>query len=773
MNRIDKFSTSSFFSSFFLIIFLCIGFIPNLNAVDKIAPQWLFMSVLNFISTLYVIYNRKIFFKTTDKIVSSYILITYSLFIVWSALSYFYAINQTEVIVNITRQINVFLMTFFMCVFLSQLKHKATFITIVIGIILSIEVYYVLIQTMERLDSAGNLIERASIKGVAANPNITAFSIANKLPFLFYIIIFFKNRILKIFISLLLFLSLVCLTIIQSRASYLATLFILILSLFSLIYLYVKDKKKSFLYSFCLIFSCILLAIISNQIFFSNKGADAIKRIGTISISNSDKSISARLRYYSHVLEQIKASPIFGVGLGNWKLKSIKYDAKDIKGYVVPYHAHSDFIQLGAEVGIFGILLYLGIFLWTIYYILRIILFSNIIDKEKLFLFFVLLSLGSYTIDANLNFPIARPQVLVVWSLIIAIGLSYYNETHKLNDIKSSFKSKISYVFLFLNFIFLIPTIYVTNKVYKSLKGQMLLLQDFNTNQYNIPLNKVEDITPDIPNITVTTIPMNSVKARYFVKAKKYEKAKKLLEKGTKANPHLFYSEILKSQIFQETGLLDSAKLYAKRAFFGLPNNDLHSSRYINLINITNDKSALEEAFELLTYNDKLINWKNYLAIASRLYSPGDKKIVKRAEKAVKLFPNETTLKNLYNQISIGIDEFNLSIEYSKKGLEYFNIKDYKNASIEFEKAIDLNPLDYSHYENAATSNYMTGNLEKALIQINKVINDLNPLNGKCEYIKALIFIKIGDNIGACPLLEKSRDSGFNQALPIISQYCS
>ena len=119
MNRIDKFSTSSFFSSFFLIIFLCIGFIPNLNAVDKIAPQWLFMSVLNFISTLYVIYNRKFFFKTTDKIVSSYILITYSLFIVWSALSYFYAINQTEVIVNITRQINVFLMTFFMCVFFS------------------------------------------------------------------------------------------------------------------------------------------------------------------------------------------------------------------------------------------------------------------------------------------------------------------------------------------------------------------------------------------------------------------------------------------------------------------------------------------------------------------------------------------------------------------------------------------------------------------------------------------------------------------------------
>ena len=37
-----------------------------------------------------------------------------------------------------------------------------------------------------------------------------------------------------------------------------------------------------------------------------------------------------------------------------------------------------------------------------------------------------------------------------------------------------------------------------------------------------------------------------------------------------------------------------------------------------------------------------------------------------------------------------------------------------------------------------------------------KVINELNPNNGKCEYIKALIFIRLGDQIGACPLLEKS-----------------
>jgi hypothetical protein len=52
------------------------------------------------------------------------------------------------------------------------------------------------------------------------------------------------------------------------------------------------------------------------------------------------------------------------------------------------------------------------------------------------------------------------------------------------------------------------------------------------------------------------------------------------------------------------------------------------------------------------------------------------------------------------------------------------------------------------------------------------VINDLNPLNGKCEYIKALIFIRMGDPIGACPLLATSRDSGFGQAEATFNQYC-
>ena len=405
------------------------------------------------------------------------------------------------------------------------------------------------------------------------------------------------------------------------------------------------------------------------------------------------------------------------------------------------------------------------------YYVIHLIKQKDI-DINKKILFFLLLSaLGVYSVDANLNFPIARPQVLVIWTLILGIITSQYQKFQNQNK-KAKHNKIISNSFIITATLLVLPAIFINNQVYKSLKGQMVLLQDFNTNQYNLPLNQVDNIVPKIPNITVTTIPINSVKARYYVKAKKYDKAIDLIDKGTKANPYLYYSEILKSQIFEEKGQLDSAMIYAKKAFFGLPNNDLHSSKYINLINITRDKNALEEAFQLLTKKNKLTNWKNYLVIASNLESKNNPKLIERANRALELFPNNGDIKRLHSRIIIGIDALRISSDFSNKGLEYFNKKDFKNAAIQFENAYDANPLDYAFYENAATANYMIGNFDKAIEQIDIVINKLNPLNGKCEYIKALIYIKMDDLIGACPFLETSRDSGFKEAEAIFDQYC-
>ncbi len=751
--------------------YLCLGFVPNLQAVDKIAPQWLVMTLLNLVSLTVFIYFRKSLKPEISKIISANLSLFYFGFIIWGGLSYFYAINSTEVLVNITRQVNVLFMFFFMGILLFKIKNRARFISWILSIILSVEIYAVLTEAIQMIKTTG-IINPGNLKGVTANRNITAFSIAIKIPFVLYLIGLLKKGSFKVLLTAIIFLALLSLSIIQSRASFIAVGLITVGYIAMQMAIYFKQiKKLRELLSIGYIIIPLILAIGVNQVLVASKGADALSRAATISLSTNDGSVNQRLRYYEDVLSHFSSNPIFGTGLGNWKLKSIEYDSKDILGYVVPYHAHSDFIQLAAELGIIGFSLYLGIFLWAFYYVYVFVRYSKSSFEEKTFVFLLLVSLGVYSVDANLNFPIARPQILVVWTTIMALIVIYFQKYKYSNQKVKTYKI-LSSMFLFVAISCLLPSLYVTNKVYQSLKGQMFLLQDFNSNQFNVPLSQVDEIVPDIPNITVTTIPINSVKARYYVNAKQYDKALSLVEKGTKANPYLYYSEILKSQIFQEKGQLDSAKIYARKAFFGLPNNSLHASRYINLISKTSDRDALEEAFELLIAKNNINNWKNYLIVANSLYHRTDKKLINRAKRAIEIFPNDQDFIGLYSQIVTGVDGFKKAGIYSTKGLEYFNNQDFENAAEQFKNAYEANPLDYSHYENAATSNYMLGNIEKALVEINVVINDLNPLNGKCEYIKALIFIRMGDPVGACPLLATSRDSGFSQAAASFDQYC-
>lgn len=768
----QNFDTINVIAPLMLIIYFCIGFIPNWEAVDRIAPQWLVMCCLNFLSLFYFISNRKSLAIPLTLNLKALLTLTYIGFILWAVGSIIYAINPTEVLVNLSRQLNVFLMFFSMSIFFFNLKYKLRFIPWLITVILGIEIYAVLNEALEMVNSS-DMISPGKLKGVTANRNITAFSLAIKFPFLLYLIHLEKKVWLKIMLGALLSFGLIGLSMIESRASFIAVGFTTVTYILMHVVIYFKKHKKLVqLFQMTFLIVPLIIAILVNQTVLSNKGSDAISRAATISISTDDGSISQRLRYYEDVLTHMISNPILGVGLGNWKLKSIDYDSRDIDGYVVPYHAHSDFIQLSAELGILGFLMYLGIFLCAVYYVYILVRFSDLGVDEKVFLFLLLVALGVYTVDANLNFPIARPQVLVVWTLILgAITVYYQNYRTQISKIKPV--KKLNLFFLIISFLLVIPSIYISNKVYKSLKAQMFLLQDFNSNQFNLSLNQIDNIVPEIPNITVTTIPINSIKARYYLNEKKYDKALKLIETGTKANPFLFYSEVLKSQLFQRRGQLDSAKFYGKKAFFGLPNNSLHSSNYINLIGLTRDKEALEEAFELLVSKNDINNWKNFLITASSLYPTGDKLLSERAKRATEIFPDYQDFKVLYFQIAVGQTNASIASNIANEGLQYFTDGDYNAAGLKFEKAIDLNPLEYSNYENAATSNYLIGNLEKALNQINFVIDEQNPLNGKCEFIKALIFIQMGDPIGACPLLATSRDSGYSQANENFNKYCN
>ena len=220
-------SINNFISILFLTGYLCLGFIPNWEAVDKIAPQWLIMSLFNLLVGIYIFLKRKYFGISITSTLNSILVIIYFSFIVWAFFSYYYAINSTEVLVNIARQFNVMIMFIHMGILLFAIKQKASVISMIITIILFIEVYSVIEQAMEMIKNNGEIYS-GSLKGLTANRNITAFSIAIKIPFVLFLV-FNSNKFLYKFLYLLLvFGSLLSISMIQSRASFVAVGFILI-----------------------------------------------------------------------------------------------------------------------------------------------------------------------------------------------------------------------------------------------------------------------------------------------------------------------------------------------------------------------------------------------------------------------------------------------------------------------------------------------------------------------------------------------------------------
>ncbi|MGA0415938.1 MAG: O-antigen ligase family protein [Flavobacteriaceae bacterium] len=765
--------TLSILPALFIIAYLCIGFVPNWGAVDKIAPQWLVLTLLNGLSALFVLYHRKAFASALQLTLQSKMVLSYSLFFVWAALSYFYAINPTEVLVNLPRHLNTALMLFFIGIFIYGIKNRNRFFAWVITMILGIEVYAVFQEAFTMIETSG-AVNSGVLKGVTANRNITAFSIAIKVPFLLYLVCQPNKKIIQVAFLVLLTFSMLAISIIQSRASYVAAGVTLVSFLMLCVYFFKQTQEKRWLWNGAYFVTPLVLALLINSTYFSNKGANALDRASTISLSTNDGSVNQRLRYYADVLEQMIASPMLGVGIGNWKIKSIEYDKNDIRGYVVPYHAHSDFIQLGAELGIIGFLFYLSVFVFAAWYVLQLFRSSKITTDQKLFVLLLFTGLLVYSVDANLNFPIARPQVLAPWALLMAM-INYYYQLQRQTPEQAPMPTyqKIAIKgFPMISLLLLLPAGKITHTTFKSLQSQMIILQDFNSNKYSIPLNQIENFIEPLPNITVTTIPMDAIKARYYFHYKKYDQALAYAEKGKTANPYLMYPEVLQSQIFEVQGDLENAFINAKKAFYNLPNNSLHSSRFINLAIRLRKGDELVEAFELLTLKNNNNNWKNYLIGVSQIFEPGIPELIEHAKEAKNLFPSDPQFLQLYKIISIGQERISKGINFSNEALSFFNKGDHENAVNFFEKAIESDPIEYSYYENAATSYYLINDLNKSLEYINKVVNEMNPLNGKCEYIKALIFIRMGDPVGACPLLLTAKDSGYAQAEATYQQYC-
>ena len=117
-----------------------------------------------------------------------------------------------------------------------------------------------------------------------------------------------------------------------------------------------------------------------------------------------------------------------GIGIGNWKIKSMKYDAKYSTGYRVPFHAHNDFLQVAAESGILASIFFVLFLLYPFYIFIKYKIYYSIDLKY----FSILLMMLVYIIDTLINFPIARP-ISHIFLIFVSITLIFLANKYEKN----------------------------------------------------------------------------------------------------------------------------------------------------------------------------------------------------------------------------------------------------------------------------------------------------------------------------------------------------
>ena len=752
-----------------IILYLIVGFVPYFKAVDKIAPQFVYLATLNIISSFYILFSsKKVSFNY-----ASYPIISLFVLSLWSFCSLIHAINKAEVLIETSRVI-IYLFTMVNIYFLVD-KNKALikYIPHAISLILIIELTLV-IERFYVLYEAQKFSRTMGLRSFTGNINITAFNFLLKFPFLLLTLVRIKiNTVIK---SLILIYFTFCLLLLGSRGANLTfgiIITIIIISSFLLNEKYFILKRQ---------LPILLLSIIAGGLinYFTFQNTESLNVISRTTSLNDD-STQQRLRFYKAAFSSILDSPFIGVGIGNWKIHATGYDKPFMVDYTVPYHVHNDFLEITAELGILGFILFFGIFFYIAY-----LIFNSIKSKEYLSndLFYIItaccISLIVYLADSFLNFPFTRPLIQIQNIFYLAVILvSIGNQKLITNPFslgfnqKNLFKKGVLFLIISSGLSF---SSYVSLRIYNSFVDQQFLIAAGNGTFTEYSREYVESIDSKFPSITASTLPIETLKASLIMNVVDVELTDDTLQyminQGRKQNPFFPFNELTNSILHIKQLRPDSGYVYAKKAFYELPNHTIHFELLTDIIEAYKDSIELEKAMNYLKQDLRPFFYERYLSVSSNIKN--------------NLGLTEEIFLERYNSKSPDNDKtksYNAIFKVGKKNVEdgyfesldaekYYRNKDFKKAAESFTKAYGFNPTEVSYYENAANA-YMQLGEDKTAIQILKnVISKLKPKTGKAEYLLAIIYFGQEKNIIGCQYLSKSKQKGLGVPDIMFKQFC-
>ncbi len=387
-----------------------------------------------------------------------------------------------------------------------------------------------------------------------------------------------------------------------------------------------------------------------------------------------DPSIKLRIMLWSNTLKLVSDNIIKGIGLGNWHVVYPDYaKGNNVLKSTFLRRPHNDFIWILSEIGLFGLLLYISIFIIVIIMCSRIII-SNESIEDKIIIIALTLGIISFQIDSFFNF--ARERItpnMLLWTLVAFITLYYdYRISSKkqpLLNIKINnqpLKHCLSAFFLLITILSLL------------ISGQYLFL-DYKFKQQLVKYNN-SDWNGIISNSPKQTMFSNYYTDHYYMDGLAYyyigdyQKSIDSYHKVILLNPYYYYVHYNLAITFEQ-------------------NNDLYNS--INSLQSTikikpNYLGALLKLGELYYLQKDYLNSKTSYLSAVKYYPKNH--IALNGVGVVSMVLKEYEYAQTYFDQAIIINN-DYADAYLNSGINnYYNLNRKQKALHCFEKYLKINP---------------------------------------------------------------------------------
>ena len=324
-------------------------------------------------------------------------------------------------------------------------------------------------------------------------------------------------------------------------------------------------------------------------------------------------------------------------------------------------------------------------------------------------------------------------------------------------------------------FITLILILYVNYKSFVSSQIQPFLIADLNEGKHRFSLADAIKADLNFPSISGPTQPVKMLVGR---NEDSIETAKRLFLDAIKDNPYIKSPQAQLAYLYLDIEEFDSAYYFAKDAFNGIPNNNVHRDIFFKTLVQRKDTLELKESFELLLElsPNNSSHWLGYMDSRYQIVGPQDSEILDLIPRFENQFPNFD--KRVIDGIRVisksNLQDLSLGTAFANLADQYYEDGEYLLAADHYEFAIERAEFEYAYYENAAISYYLGDKYEKALNYFTKVIDEFEINDGKSEFYKGILLIELDSLSKGCNYLLKSSKLGYAQgSMTVYNNFCN